>query len=145
MWARLENDKVVEIIDFDPKGKFHPSLVFASCKATTKVGMTRSQTGAYSLEVPVKTEEEKIAEIITVIEKLLNNTASSYGYDNINTVVSYADEPSVLKFQQEGQAFRVWRSLVWEKANSILADWQAEIIPEPTVEEVITQLPILII
>ena len=31
MWARIENSIVVEVIDFDPSGKFHESLFFVAC------------------------------------------------------------------------------------------------------------------
>ena len=35
-WARIENEKVVEIIDFDPKGRYHPSIEkqFIECDDT---------------------------------------------------------------------------------------------------------------
>ncbi|NER60444.1 hypothetical protein G3435_11490 [Pseudomonas sp. MAFF212428] len=31
MWARIENDTVVEITGIDPAGRFHPSLVWVAC------------------------------------------------------------------------------------------------------------------
>lgn len=30
-WARIENKTVMEIIDFDPVGRFHPALVWVEC------------------------------------------------------------------------------------------------------------------
>jgi hypothetical protein len=67
--------------------------------------------------------------------------AQSYHYDDLTTAVTYADEPSVPKFQEEGQAFRAWRSQVWNTAYSILADVQAGTRGFPTVSEVPGLLP----
>lgn len=30
-WARIENDQVVEIVLYNPKGRFHPSIVWVEC------------------------------------------------------------------------------------------------------------------
>lgn len=38
MWARLESNEVVELIDFDPAGKFHSSLIWKKCDDTVKQG-----------------------------------------------------------------------------------------------------------
>lgn len=73
----------------------------------------------------------------------LDTTAKSYGYDNINTAISYAEEPSVPKFQIEGKAFRAWRSLFWAKVNEIkneVLDGERDI---PSIEEIISVSPVL--
>ena len=31
MWARIENKKVVELVNFDPTSMFHPTLIFVKC------------------------------------------------------------------------------------------------------------------
>lgn len=93
----------------------------------------------------IVTIEEKVQSYVWYVQKHLNLKAEEHGYDNINTAVSYADEPSVPKFQTEGQAFRAWRSLVWDKCYQILADFEAGNISEPSPEEVIAQLPSLAI
>lgn len=54
------------------------------------------------------------------VDKLINSKAISYGYFSIDTAVSYADEPSVPKFQIEGQALRQWRSLVYLSCYQLL-------------------------
>ena len=38
MWARLENNLVMELTDIDPEGRFHPSLVWVECPADTQQG-----------------------------------------------------------------------------------------------------------
>lgn len=75
------------------------------------------------------------------IQSLLDTTAKKYGYDAISTAVSYADEPSVEKFQNDGKAFRQWRSLVWEYAYKELAKVKAGTRTIPTIEEFLQELP----
>lgn len=75
----------------------------------------------------------------------LDNKAKEYGYDNIYTAISYADEPSVLKFQDEGKAFRKWRSLLWEQVNSIKQDVMNGLREVPSIDSLIQELPKLTI
>lgn len=70
--------------------------------------------------------------------------AQRYGYDDIKTAVTYADEPAVKKFQVEGAAFRAWRSLVWAACYDhmdAVADGTVA-IPDST-ESLLAILPIL--
>lgn len=38
MWARIENDTVVEITRIDPAGRFHPSLLWVACDSAVGHG-----------------------------------------------------------------------------------------------------------
>ncbi|WP_179211989.1 hypothetical protein [Escherichia coli] len=38
MWARLENNVVMELTDIDPEGRFHPSLIWVECHADVQQG-----------------------------------------------------------------------------------------------------------
>ena len=95
------------------------------------------------LELRTTSKEEKTETLKNLISGILDSTAKRYGYDSIASAVSYAEEPSVPQYQIEGQAFRLWRSLVWEKCNQTLSDFEAGNITEPSSEDVISQLPIL--
>lgn len=64
--------------------------------------------------------QEVINDMVANIQSYLDKKAQEFGYDNIYSAISYADEPSVPKFKQEGLAFRRWRSLVWLAAHEIL-------------------------
>ena len=65
----------------------------------------------------------------------------SYGYDNLDSAVSYAIFDAVEKFQKEGLAFGNWRSLVWEKCYEILEYCEAGWREVPTLGELIAELP----
>ena len=71
----------------------------------------------------------------------LDEKAREYGYDNIYTAVSYAEEPSVPKFQIEGKAFREWRSLFWLSVNEIKNTVIEGSRQMPNIDELILELP----
>lgn len=79
------------------------------------------------------------------IQQHLDAAAVAAGYDDIKTAVTYADEPVVPKFQQEGQAFRAWRSLCWAYGYTQLDAVEAGQRPKPTVEALIAELPALVL
>lgn len=42
MWARIENNAVMELTDIDPTDRFHPSLIWVECPADIQQGYTYS-------------------------------------------------------------------------------------------------------
>ena len=86
-----------------------------------------------------QTQEEFLTEIEKMIQGVLDSQAKLMGYDSIHTAVTYADEPAVVSFQDDGIALRSWRSLVWAKAYELLA------LGVPmTKEEVANELPVFV-
>lgn len=95
---------------------------------------------------PMTEEEWRAAEMAKyedAVQSLLDDAAKAARYDNINTAVSYADEPAVEKFQIEGQAFRAWRSLCWAHCYQALADFEQGLRAPPTVQDLLDELPVL--
>lgn len=84
------------------------------------------------------------AKIIDRVQKYLDDTARTRGYDDIKTAVTYADEPAVPKFQAEGQALRAWRSLVWDYCYAQLSLVQAGQRSIPTPDEAVAELPVMV-
>jgi len=76
-----------------------------------------------------------------VVQEHLDARAHTFDFDNIFTGVSYADEPAVTKFQDEGKALRTWRSLVWEKCYDVLQDVEAGTVTLNTTQDLIDLLP----
>jgi hypothetical protein len=91
--------------------------------------------------VPQVSPEALQASLVSTVQGLMDTKAQGYGYDSVTTAVTYADEPAIPKFQEEGQAFRAWRSQVWASAYSILGEVQAGHRSFPTVAEVPSLLP----
>lgn len=105
---------------------------------------TMSNMGAYyevvAVEIPEPTPEEIQAQLTAKVQEYLDTTAQKLGYDSCLSVCSYVDT-GVAKFDEEGEAFRKWRSAVWAKGYEIVAQVQASTRPIPTEEELFAELP----
>lgn len=75
-----------------------------------------------------------------LIQKILDAEAKKLGYDSCLSVCSYINT-GVQKFDDEGVAFRTWRSAVWAKSYEILDNVQSGKIEIPSEEELIKMLP----
>lgn len=95
-----------------------------------------NELGEWVLPVP------KAEDFIAAIQSHMDSTAKSYGYDDIKSAVTYAEEPSVLKFQIEGRAFRAWRSQVWDYGYNQLALVEGGEREQPTIEAILAELPV---
>lgn len=80
---------------------------------------------------PAQAEAAHVAWAAKLMQAELDTTAASLGYDDIKSLVSYADEPAVPRFQAEGQAARRWRSLFWDAGFQKLAAVRAGQLPAP--------------
>ncbi|WP_392889663.1 hypothetical protein ACF6ZU_00020 [Pseudomonas migulae] len=93
---------------------------------------------------PEPTPEELIERFQVAIQNHMDAAARLVGYDDIKTAVTYADEPSVPKFEAEGKALRAWRSLIWAYGYEQIAAVQSGARSLPTPEELIAELPPLV-
>lgn len=92
---------------------------------------------------PPPTAEQIMSRLQARVQLWLDEQARALGYDDIKTAISYAEEPAVPKFQQEGQAMRRLRSLAWARYYEILNEVQAGQRPIPTEEELIAEMEAL--
>lgn len=92
---------------------------------------------------PPPSEPVVVAAYMQTVQQHMDATAVSYGYDNLLSVVTYADEPSVARYQSEGIAFRAWRSLCWEACEGVLTAVKAGERDAPTPAELVAELPAL--
>lgn len=89
---------------------------------------------------PPPSPEQIMSRLEARVQLWLDEQARALGYDDIRSAVTYADEPAVPKFQQEGQAMRRLRSLAWARCYEILSAVQAGQRSIPTEEELIAEL-----
>lgn len=100
------------------------------------------ETGAPVLVFPPDpTQAELKASLSAAVQLHLDEAAKAAGYDDIKSAVTYADEPVVPQFQEEGRAFRQWRSLVWAHVAEVLAAVDAGERPMPTAADLLARLP----
>ena len=98
--------------------------------------------------IPEPTQEEINARtqkrLTAAVQRVLDKKAQELLYDNCLSVCSYIDT-GVSKFDAEGKAFRAWRSQVWAKGYEILAEVQEGKREIPSQEELLAELPELVI
>ena len=87
---------------------------------------------------PSMEEQKKVYE--NEVQAYLDATAQTRGYDNTYTCLSYINSTDEV-WRRESNAFNVWRDSVWRKAHEILNAFMAGEIEQPTIEEVLAQLP----
>ena len=109
--------------------------------ARKQVAMTAADKAAR--DALIQTQTTAVFE--QAVQAKLNEAAIAARYDSIATAVSYAEEPAVPKFQNDGIAFRAWRSLVWAYAYEQLALVLAGGREQPTVEAFLLELPALVL
>lgn len=91
---------------------------------------------------PQPTVEEILKGYEDAVQKYLDKTAQSKGYDNTYTCLSYLSSTDEI-WNREANAFNSWRDRVWRKCHEILNAFMAGEIAQPTVEELIEQLPVI--
>jgi hypothetical protein len=77
---------------------------------------------------------------VTAVQAMLDEKAQERRYDNILSACTYATSTQP-RFQAEGQACVAWRDAVWSKCYQLMADVDAGVLPQPTIEELIAMLP----
>lgn len=92
-------------------------------------------------QAPVLSDDQLKHLLSLSVQSHLDSIAQLYGYDDIKTAISYADEPSVPQYQKEGMAFREWRSITWAKFYEIMSNVSSGEISAPEPTELIASLP----
>ncbi len=98
----------------------------------------------YVEPVPTPPTPEQIKQQLTwAVQRHLDVKAQERNYDNIVSACSYA--AAVNPFQEEGLAYLNWRSSVWAYCYTVMAEVEAQTRLVPTAEELIAELPQLVL
>lgn len=141
MYYRKNEDG--SILDWS-ESKYHDDCLF------TEKGILTAWNGlTYILGEEPKEPQEQInartqKQLTNAVQRVLDNKAKELNYDSCLSVCSYIDT-GIAKFDAEGRAFRAWRSKVWAKGYEILAQVQSGQRAILTEEELIAELPALVI
>lgn len=113
----------------------------AMVKIAVKKGViTHDEYEAITAKPYGDTPEEVQAMLTAKVQKYLDTTAQKLGYDSCLSVCSYVDT-GIAKFDEEGEAFRKWRSAVWQEGYEIVDAVKAGKRNIPTEEELFAELP----
>ena len=74
------------------------------------------------------------------VQNFLDQSVQKRGYDNVYTCLTYKDDPDPI-FSAEAAQVLAWRSQVWRTAQGILNQWSQGQIEQPTIQQVLDQLP----
>ena len=88
------------------------------------------------------TPEQRIKEIQDAVQNLLDTKAQEKAYDNGFALASYATSTDDT-FRTEAQTFVAWRDRCWRKCYEILDQFKSGEIEMPSVEYVMSELPVL--
>lgn len=136
--ACVWNGKAWELVD-DYRGK----TVWKSYDESMEITALGAIPDGYSLvrpEPPPPSVEERKKVYESAVQSHLDATAQTRGYDNTYTCLSYLNSTDE-QWKRESNAFNAWRDSVWRKAHEILNAFMAGEIAQPSIEEVIAQLP----
>ena len=89
---------------------------------------------------PEPTPAEIIRSYENAVQAYLDQTAQSRDYDNTYTCLSYLNSTNET-WKTESNIFNAWRDQVWEKCHEILNKVLNGEITQPTIDELIIQLP----
>lgn len=135
-------------VEFDPEGPLPSRSTSLKPPKTTGKKVAQWMGGEWAVLdavpsplMPDPAEVSKLYE--NAVQAKLDGAAIAARYDSIATAVSYAEEPAVAKFQNDGIAFRAWRSKVWAYAYEQLALVLSGGREQPTVEAFLLELPAL--
>lgn len=103
-----------------------------------KIGGTWDGIRFHAPVPPVPTLEE----YTSAVQMHLDAKARERNYDGILSACTYATS-SVPKFAAEGQACVSWRDAVWAKCYEVMASVQDGAIQPPTIDELLSELPVM--
>lgn len=95
-------------------------------------------------ELIASSQAEQIEAIETALENHLNAAANASNYDSIHTAALRAALPNS-PFHAEGVAFGEWMDQCNAKCYELLSQFKAGEIEEMTPDEVVSQLPVLVL
>lgn len=94
------------------------------------------------VDPPPPTPEQIITQYTGAVQQHLDDFARTRNYDGILSAATYATS-QVPKFKAEGQYAVEARDATWAKCYEILAAVEAGSRPMPTLDELLTELPVL--
>ena len=146
-WANAEHTMIDVVLDADAYGDIPFSASPDDVEAHGREIFADAVAGKFGTiaeyVAPAKTPAQIIEGFKAAIQKTLDDAAKIKGYDNIVSACSYAGYPNV--FQAEAVAFGQWRANVWAYGYAELDKVIAGTRPVPTIAEIITELPALVL
>lgn len=143
-FARIENNKVVELLSAESLPEFHPSLVWEECGEGVEVGWSFDDGTFTAPAVP--TQDQLIAaaseDVRLALQKAIDAQAVILGFSGGNALMLYAGFENA--FQPMAQAFATWEASVWVEAGAYKAQVLLGNQPMLLAEAAVAMMPELV-
>lgn len=136
-FALIRDGVVVNIIEAEEAIE---GLEMVLDDGTAQIGGTFNGTAFFHPTVAVSTPS--VDEYIISVQEHLDEKAGERNYDGILSACTYATS-TLHKFSVEGQACVAWRDAVWAKCYEVLGAVQSGLRQPPTVQELLSELPVM--
>lgn len=130
-YAITKNNKVVRANSKEKLDSICAKRGFTDYEVTTDAPVVKQQEPSLLV---IKNK------FLKTIDQLLDKTVQERGYDNIAKCVTYEGDIDPI-FNAEGTAAKQWRSRIYRKCYSILAEVEAGERGIPTIDELLAELP----
>ena len=144
-YARLSDDVVSEVIEIvdevDIRDLTPPGYVWVAAPDEVKDGWTFVDGQFIPPDIVPVDRAAAMAEKWLVVQALMDSQATAWGYESLASAITYADEPAVPRFQEQGRALRAWRSRVRERFLEIQDQVIAKQRPVPSDSAFLNDMP----
>lgn len=143
--ALLLNNIIVQVEEATDIFPVSSDMTWVDCPDDAKAYVWRYESGSVlpPLPPPPPSADEIKQTMIDAIQRHLDATAKTRGYDGILSLASYAVSAHP-PFAAEGRAGADWRDAVWGYGYQVLAAIQAGTRTIPTPEALIAELPLMV-
>ena len=139
--APQKNCQWYELIDVKPT--YNELTQFLAPSGYTLNGRQATATYTVTDYAPSVLRERMITLVSEAVQPRLDAFARERGYDSMISLCTYATSSNP-RFAGEGQRGVDLRDQTWGAGYQILADVEAGLRPFPTVEQVVSELPVLV-
>lgn len=141
MWALIVDNKVAEVTDVDPNGRYHPSLQWVECGESVEVGDLLGEDANFTR--PSSTQTQSLTEIFDRYKAELNchmdMVARAHRYSDRYAFALRAGYPG--PFHDEGVAFATWMDECYAKAFALMLEVEAGTKPLPALDDFLASFP----
>lgn len=140
----IEMVEGIPTIKFNIVDKFSDIPEYTDPNGVVQPAITKAEQEIKYYNDKAKAELKAVKDMfVNAIQNMLDSKAKEKGYDSIVSVCSYAGYENT--FKAEGEAYGIWRALCWQTGYLILANVEVGTRQMPTVEEVLSELPELVL
>lgn len=140
--VRLSDNVVTNMINWDGESAWQPPEGHEAIQSDlAEIGWIRQEDDSFVAPepiIPVPTEQD----YANAVQRHIDSIARSKNYSDGVSLASYVSS-TISTWATEAATFIAWRDSVWSYVFQVQQQVQQEIRPAPTIEELISELPVI--